>query len=125
MIAPGSSFRWVDDRDGGHLWFVISSVKQNPDELLIVNVTSRHRLSDTSCILNVGDHEFIKNESCIAYYKAATISLASLVAAHSNHDISIWERADTELLDKLLEGARTTKFLKTKYKDMLQDQRII
>jgi len=62
-----------------HLHIVISPVING--KVLLVNVTSKKFDSDDTCVLSVGDHNFIRHDSVIVY--------ADAIAA----DISLMEKA--------------------------------
>ena len=46
-----------------HLWMVLSDPALNINQVLIVSLTTRGRDDDSACILNVGDHPFVRQKS--------------------------------------------------------------
>jgi hypothetical protein len=69
MISPG--FAFLSKRPSyptEHLHIVISPIIDG--KVLLVNVTSKKFDSDDTCVLCVGDHEFIKHDSVINYADA-------------------------------------------------------
>ena len=81
-MSKKSTFIHPDKTNSGtieHLYFVISD--PDPEEnVLVVNLTTFNNkpYEDSSCILNKGDHPFIKRSSNIFYYKAQEYSLIKL-----------------------------------------------
>lgn len=75
----GSPLHKVD-----HLWIVINEPSLHGDEALFVNVTTYvANVKDATTLLHVGDHPFIKHQSCINYgaaKSAATGKMDQLVA---------------------------------------------
>lgn len=59
-----------------HLWVVVTPPFGNPEEVVIVNITSLKENSDHTVVLNAGDHPFIKHPS-VVYYADATITQVS------------------------------------------------
>ena len=43
-----------------HLWIVISNPIADPERIVLVNFTKYRADKDQACVLNVGDHEFIR-----------------------------------------------------------------
>jgi len=48
-----------------HTWVVLSDPALNPQKVLIVNFTSWDRLEDQACVLDLGDHPFIRDRTCV------------------------------------------------------------
>jgi hypothetical protein len=71
----------VHNPAGAHL-MVCLGIDPEKDTALIVPIVTRRDNSDLSCVLNVGDHPFIKQESCAAYDFMQVISLSNI-----NHEI--------------------------------------
>ena len=64
-----------------HLWVLITNPDPVTHEALMVNVTTQRPHSDTTTILNVGDHQFVQKPSVIFYADARAVDtrLVSLV----------------------------------------------
>lgn len=54
----------------GHLWVIITEPFGSPEQVIIVNLTTKRSHSDTTVILSPGDHSFIKHETVINYNDA-------------------------------------------------------
>jgi hypothetical protein len=74
------------------------------DTAIIVPIVTQHQLSDTSCVLNVGDHPFIKRPSCASYDFAQIISLSETNRQIEEKKIRLRRRVSDELLIRLLVG---------------------
>jgi hypothetical protein len=67
----GDAFLLIDKSIDEHLWVVISKPGDNPDEVVIVNLTSHDSPDkDASCILDAGDHPWIRHRTCVRYMDA-------------------------------------------------------
>ena len=61
---------------GAHLMVCLAINPQDNTAMTVVPIVSRHERSDSSCVLNIGDHPFINRESCASYDFAQVISLS-------------------------------------------------
>ena len=46
-----------------HLWMVLSDPGLNANQVLIVSLTTWGKDDDSACVLNVGDHPFVRQKS--------------------------------------------------------------
>ena len=69
-MNPGDAFFWNQVAVGSHLWVCLTGPRGEPAEVLIVSLSTRRRNSDTSCVLSVGEHEFIQHETVVRYDSA-------------------------------------------------------
>jgi hypothetical protein len=51
----------------GHLWVIISDPTNHPDRVLFVSMTSHDVTKEEVCIINNGEHQFVKHKTCISY----------------------------------------------------------
>ena len=122
-IHPGFSFLFRDESDDDHLYFVISAT--SAPEVVIVSFTTWHRLADQSCILDVGDHPFIRHKTCIAFDYADVVSTQLLEEKLANIDILPREPASHELMNKIWDGAARTNRMKLRCFEILRTQGLI
>lgn len=64
-----------------HLWVLITNPDPETHEAIMVNITTLRPHSDTTTILNVGDHPFIQKPSVIFYADARIVDTGLLDAA--------------------------------------------
>jgi hypothetical protein len=50
-----------------HLWIVISDPTADPDQVLIVNLTTVDERKEQVCLLHGGEHPWIRHETCVNY----------------------------------------------------------
>lgn len=96
-----------------HLYFVISDPDVDNNVLLVNLTTMRNKPGeDKSCILNIGDHPFIKHKSIIDYKRAVSYDAIRLLRAKFNTSlrsiIQFKEELDDEILLKIQQGAQTS-----------------
>jgi hypothetical protein len=122
-VPIGFAFQYFDGRDGNHLHFVIS--RTTAPEAVVVNITEYERWSDSSCILDVGDHPSIHKKSCIAYNYACTVDPTDISRMTTSGSIIPRDRASGELLKKIWDGAAITRQLKLACQNILRTQSLI
>lgn len=88
---------------GAHL-MICMAVDPKKDTAIVIPVVSRHEKSDTSCTLDVGDHKFIKHESCAAYDFARVIVLSDASAQVDRGVIRLKAPVSDEVLRRLQIG---------------------
>lgn len=119
-INLGDAFLINTPPNGEHLYIAIAKTSEN--RYLFVNVTSRRRNSEVSCILMPGSDvpNFIVRESVIAYQYARemdAIELASLIAVGSPIPKG---SCSTITLERIQTGGLASKRLMNKYKTALK-----
>ena len=112
-----------------HLYVILSSPFGNPEKVVIVNLTTwRDRaieLNDESCIVNSGEHGFVKTKSYIYYREAKNPLIEDLQKAMQAGLITPHEDCSVDLLCKILSGAEKSPFTPLKVLQVLRDQELI
>lgn len=84
---------------------------------MLVNLTSQALLKDQSCILNVGDHPFIKHETVINYAEAVISSEEAIFAGARGgviqHDPA---PVTSDALKRIQQGALASPQIETRVK---------
>lgn len=79
MPDTGGAF----DSGKAHLMICVLGPDEKGDALIVPLVTCRP-YSDHTCVLNVGDHPFIKHKSCISFDRAKKVPATSIDSSASN-----------------------------------------
>lgn len=87
--------------NGAHLMVCLMS---NDGDILVVPVVSRQPYSDTACVLQAEDHEFLTHESCIDYSYARKCSKAYLEGQIANGNYTEKEAVGPMVMKRILEG---------------------
>lgn len=122
-LRPGFAFHFADRPDDDHLWLIASSTKE-PD-VVILNMTTVRRFSDTSCLIEAGEHEFVKHQTCIAYDRAEVVSMNSIEARLLDGNIEPRAPLSKELMLRIWEGAARTQNLSLICTEILKNQDLI
>ena len=82
-IALGQTFLVL--AEGGHLWVVVTPPFGPEGDFIMVNMTTlRSSTRDRSCLLDVGDHPFIRHATAIFYGDAREWH------AHGDNGLTEW-----------------------------------
>jgi hypothetical protein len=102
-VKPGDTFL-SDPIDGTpHLSIVVVDVPVT-QEILVVSVTTYNDEKDPTCLLKVGDHPFIRHESCISYRNARRVSHVALQALIDHGRLISHERMCSSVLERIISG---------------------
>lgn len=93
----------ADNPAGAHL-MVCLAIDGKKDTAIIVPMITRHEYSDPSCVLNVGDHPFVKHETCAAYDFARVVSLSETNAKVAGGQIRLKASVSDHVLKRLQVG---------------------
>ena len=111
-----------------HLWVVISDPSKDKDNVLLVNFSSVKPgvHFDPACVLYAGDHPFITTNTFVYYDHAQIQSNGALERQVASGTIRIpFGPVSPEVLQRIRDGARTSKFLNRGYRQLLKDQGLI
>jgi hypothetical protein len=123
-VEIGDAFLLTERDLEPHLWFVVSLPQENP-EVVIVNLTTHSQSKDQSCILDVGDHPWIKHKSCISYRDAKLVSEEKLDFLVRQGHLSPQAAIADAVITKILIGAEITDEMPMKCQKVLIDQGLI
>ncbi len=116
-LNVGDVFLLTTPPNDKHL-FVIIAPTQN-GKYLCVNVTSKRDNSDTSCILQQGDHPFVRHDSVIAYRKAREVDAAVIQNQIDRGNCQQYQPFSSKVLNRIQQGGLSSTRLKNKYKNYL------
>ena len=95
-----------------HLYIIISIVDT---KAIIVNVTKKKSGKDASCVLQVGDHDFITRKSVINYGDARMPEINNIKLAIDKRVLKPQKPVTDDLLIRILKGARNSKAFRQGY----------
>lgn len=112
-VTEGSCFI-LEGNNGTHLWSVISDPQQSNNEIVIANFTTfkNKGYEDTSCIVETGEHGFLKSKSYVYYNRSKVVDLSQLQLWLNTGELRPYtEHLNPELLGKVRAGAKETSHL--------------
>lgn len=108
-----------------HCWIIISDPAIDPIRVLLVNFTSYDRFADQACILEVGDHPFIKHRTCVNYPMAREASNADLDVLRERGRLIMLESLSPALLQRIRVGAMESVDMELALADILIEQGLV
>jgi hypothetical protein len=108
-----------------HLWIVLSDPTKDPDNVLLVNLTTLDEHKERACVLNRGDHPWIRHESCVNYGDSVVTSLAKLNAALVGGALRVQAPMAPEILRKVRNGALDSERMPLDNADILINQGLV
>jgi hypothetical protein len=125
-VDIGDAFLLDDRSIDPHLWIVISRPQDNPDEVVIVNLTSHDSPEkDDSCVLGPGDHPWIQHKTSVRYRDARIASESDLDDLVRRGWLIPQAAASDELITKILDGAEISPHLPGKHRRILENQGLL
>jgi hypothetical protein len=120
MFEVGTTLRIPED---SHLWIVVSPPCGENQEVLLVNLTTHDPgYEDCSCILEAGEHPFVRKCTVVNYGERGEIRKARVEALKLGVErgaISLGVPFQGPVLQRILMGARTSRHIKRKFRLML------
>ncbi len=110
-----------------HLWIVLSDPEKDSDNVLLVNMTSWTATKESACILNRGDHPWIRHKTCINYddFDTVVTTLTDLQNAKDAGAVIVQKPLSKAVLRRVLEGATASERLSLEKAEILENQGLI
>lgn len=121
MVSKGDAFQASGPNvDVAHLWIVISDPNEGGN-VVCVNFTSLSEDEvDESCILDPGDHPFIKRRTVVKYGLANWWAADKIAAAIASGQFSAHPPVRPEILQRIREGGLNSLYLNRSMKAALR-----
>jgi hypothetical protein len=108
-----------------HLWLILSDPEINADKVVIVNLTTHTLDEEPHCILQKGDHPFIKHKTAIRYRDSKCVALPQLEDLVASGGLRKHNPLSAAILKKIRDGASLSKYLPEGCRQILEEQGII
>ena len=99
-----------------HLWVVITEPDPATGEVIIVNLTTQRPHSDTTVILQAGDHPFIKHPTAVNFIDARIVILSLLEQAIATGTGAVHQIVEASVLKRIQDGLLRSSFTPNKIK---------
>ena len=117
MAGLGDSFMLPKPgQETEHLWVLITNPDPATHEAIMVSVTTQRPHSDTTTILNVGDHPFVQKPSVIFFADARTVDTRLLDAAARRGAFNSHAAFQASVIRKIQAGLLASTFTPKKIK---------
>lgn len=109
-----------------HLWIILSDPAIDSEKLIIVNLTTHTIAEKSTCVLERGEHPFIKHKTSVRYSDARVVSSTNIATLRKAKLLTPREPCSADLLNKLREGAsRDVHLLPEGCRQILDEQGLI
>lgn len=103
-----------------HLWVVISYPELCPrDPVVIVSLVSCSPYTEQTCILNPGDHPFIKHGTAVYYRAVQTYSIGRIRNIIASDDVDSLAPMEPDVLARIRGGALQSPTVSQEICDLL------
>ena len=100
-----------------HLWVLLTNPDASTDEVLVVNLTTQRPHSDTTVILNSGDHPFVQHATVVNFSDARVVKAGLLTAFFSSGTYLPQAPVPATVLQQIQAGLLASPFTPNKCKD--------
>jgi hypothetical protein len=108
-----------------HLWVIISDPQTDPQNVLIVNLTTLDARKEQACVLRAGEHPWIRHDTCVNYGDSQVTTLDKLLAAQNANALIIQSPVGPDLLRRIQEGAMSSTKMPLDHADILIRQGLV
>jgi hypothetical protein len=115
----GSTFLIDQVGIGTHLWVVLSD-PDSDDKVVVVPLSTRRKLSECACVLDVGDHPFLTHETDVKYESSRLVTVDFLARYCKQH-----ESCSEAVIERVLVGASKSDRMPLGVQQHLRDQGMI
>jgi hypothetical protein len=107
-----------------HLYVICSDPTIDHANVLLVSFTTWKPKEENCCIVQAGEHPFIKHKSCIRYKDPGRASVAGIQHLEKCSNLKRREPVSPELLARIRSGACKSEYLPVEWRRLLQSQSI-
>ena len=122
MAAIGDTFLLPKPGDDiEHLWVLITAADPTTHNAIMLNVTTRRPHSDSTTVLNPGDHPFVHKPSVIFYADARIVDVRLLDQLVKQGSFKSHAPFDRGVLTRIQNGVQQSRFTPNKIKTAFAD----
>lgn len=108
----------MPDAIGSHLYFILAVLDDG--SIAVCHITEARRYVERACLINAGEHEFVKKESAVRYDAAYICPAGENLAAFERQIRKPFGPFSKELLDRIRRGALASEQTPPIVKDILR-----
>jgi len=108
----------MPDAIGGHLYCVLAVLEDG--SIIVCHFTTCRPHSDRTCLIQIGEHSFIKQETCVNYTGTYVCYVGENLAAFERQIRKPFEPLSAALLGRIRSGALASERTADIIKDLLK-----
>jgi hypothetical protein len=119
MIAAGSTMLLAEPPHlKPHLWFVLTDPFGQPPQVVAVMLRTVKSYTDTTVILQAGDHPFIRHPSSVHYSTARAFKITAIDRTIASGHCHLRQPATAQLLETLRKGFAESPYTVNAVRDL-------
>ncbi len=118
-VKPGDTFKSDPITGISHLHIVVMDVPV-AQEVLLASVTTYEDEKDSTCILEPGDHPFVRHTSCISYRHVRIVSRATLQTLIDKGRLATQPSLAQPVLDRVIAGMRRSPEIRSEVREWIR-----
>ena len=122
-MNAGDTF--IPARFDNHLWVIVSDPAKDVANVVISNFTTFDGTEEESCVVNNGEHPFVRHKTVVRYRDAKTVSANDLKTLVKKGQLKPHMPLSAEILDRVRQGAGQSDFLPEQCRKILSNQGLI
>ena len=124
-MDAGTAFLLKDKAVDGHLWVILSDPKIDPTRVLFVSLTTYADYKEDVCLIQVGEHPWVRHLTCVAYDFAKITTVENLLALKDKGFLELQPPMSTDLLKRIRQSAMASTRLAIDYYTILEDHGLL
>lgn len=125
MPDLGDTFLLTNPAINSHLFILLSDPRRDPDRIVTASFTTWRPDKDLSCVVEPGEHPFIRRRSCVHYSEDRLITASQYDRLVTAGSIVPQDPVSETLLNRLLDGASVSPYMPLGNRQILVDQGLI
>lgn len=122
-ISAGDTFLVAQPYN--HLYVVCSNTAADQSRVVLVSFTTFKPKEETCCMVQPGEHAFVKRRTCVRYKDARIATVSDLLVLVDKQLMQKRDPVSADLLDRIRKGAAQSDYLPEECRKVLQDQKLI
>jgi hypothetical protein len=124
-VQAGDTFLLGDKEVDDHLWVILSDPTKDPQRVLIVSLTTAAPHKESVCLIEAGEHPWVRHRTCVAYDKGKAVSLAQLYDLKNKGLIQLQAPVSPTLLARIRDKAGDSVDLAIELADIPSEQGLV
>ena len=100
----------IEYEDPPHIWFVASDGSEHGDVLLL-NFTTQHESSDTTCIVDPGEYSGLSHTSVVSYRHSRIESVGHIETLLLRKQAMSRPRVPSKIIERAQQGALKSQYV--------------
>jgi hypothetical protein len=124
-MEAGTCFLLTDKDVDNHLWVILSEPSVNEQKVLVVNLTTATARKERVCLLQPGDHPWVRHETCVNYADSFLTTKEQLLEWKHKGLLKVTDPMPEAVLERIRNAALDSTRMPLENADVLIDQGLV